>query len=104
MKFTVEKTLTDSLARTGEIKTPHGKIKTPVFMPVGTYGAVRSVMPDELVELGAEIILGNTYHLHLRPGEGLIAKHDGLGKWSNWNKPILTDSGGYQAYSLGSTK
>ena len=104
MKFIVEKTLTDSLARTGEIKTPHGKIKTPVFMPVGTYGAVRSVMPDELVELGAEIILGNTYHLHLRPGEGLIAKHDGLGRWSNWNKPILTDSGGYQAYSLGSTK
>lgn len=103
MKFNVEKTLENSLARTGEMETPHGKIKTPVFMPVGTYGAVRSVMPDELIELGSEMILGNTYHLHLRPGEDLIASHGGLQKWSNWNMPILTDSGGYQAYSLGST-
>ncbi len=104
MKFTVKKSLADSLARIGELTTPHGTIQTPVFMPVGTYGAVRGIMPWELEELGSEIILGNTYHLHLRPGEDLIAKHGGLQKWSRWNKPILTDSGGYQAYSLGSTK
>ncbi|MEX1123903.1 MAG: tRNA guanosine(34) transglycosylase Tgt [Patescibacteria group bacterium] len=104
MKFTVSKTLADSLARTGELETPHGTIQTPVFMPVGTYGAVRGLMPWELEQLGSEIILGNTYHLHLRPGEDLIAKHGGLQKWSAWNKPILTDSGGYQAYSLGSTR
>jgi len=104
MKFKVIKTLTDSLARTGEIETKHGKISTPVFMPVGTYGAVRGVMPWELNELGTEIILGNTYHLHLRPGEDLISKHGGLQAWSQWNKPILTDSGGYQAYSLGTTR
>ncbi|MEX1051974.1 MAG: tRNA guanosine(34) transglycosylase Tgt [Patescibacteria group bacterium] len=104
MKFTVSKTLGGSLARTGELETPHGKIQTPVFMPVGTYGAVRGLMPWELEELGSEIILGNTYHLHLRPGEDLIAKHGGLQKWSAWNKPILTDSGGYQAYSLGQSR
>jgi len=104
MKFTIKKTLENSLARTGELETVHGKIQTPVFMPVGTYGAVRGVMPWELESLGTEIILGNTYHLHLRPGEDLIAKHGGLQKWSRWNKPILTDSGGYQAYSLGATR
>ncbi len=104
MKFTVTKTLKDSLARTGTIETPHGNVQTPVFMPVGTYGAVRGIMPWELEELGSEIILGNTYHLHLRPGEDLIAKHGGLQQWSRWEKPILTDSGGYQAYSLGSTR
>lgn len=81
--------------------TPHGEIETPVFMPVGTVGAVKSVAPWELKELGAQIILGNTYHLMLRPGEKLINKAGGLQKWTQWNGPMLTDSGGYQVFSLG---
>lgn len=81
--------------------TPHGDIETPVFMPVGTVGAVKSVAPWELKELGAQIVLGNTYHLMLRPGEKLIKKVGGLQKWTQWNGPMLTDSGGYQVFSLG---
>lgn len=91
-----------SKARIGELETVHGKIKTPVFMPVGTLGSVKSVSPDELRELGAEIILGNTYHLYLRPGEKLVKKFGGLQKFNGWNGPILTDSGGFQIFSLGS--
>lgn len=104
MKFNVTKTLPDSLARTGVLELPHGRVQTPVFMPVGTQGAVKTLAPWEVEELGAEIILGNTYHLHLRPGDALIADQGGLNKWSRWDKPILTDSGGYQAYSLGETR
>ncbi|HUD20656.1 MAG TPA: tRNA guanosine(34) transglycosylase Tgt [Candidatus Saccharimonadales bacterium] len=104
MQFQVKKTLPDSLARTGRLVLPHGEVQTPVFMPVGTRGIVKTLAPWEMEELGAEIILGNTYHLHIRPGEKLIKKMGGLNKWSNWNKPILTDSGGYQAYSLGETR
>ena len=104
MKFTVEKTLDGSLARTGTLETPHGVIQTPVFMPVGTQGSVKTVAPWELKELGSEIILGNTYHLHVRPGDELIKQMGGLQKWTAWNGPMLTDSGGYQAYSLGETR
>ncbi|QQG50041.1 MAG: tRNA guanosine(34) transglycosylase Tgt [Candidatus Berkelbacteria bacterium] len=94
----------NSLARTGELVTPHGIIQTPVFMPVATSGAVKTLFPWEVQELGAEIILGNTYHLHLRPGAGHIAEAGGFAKWTQWNGPVLTDSGGYQAYSLGATR
>jgi len=87
-------------ARVGEIETPHGKIKTPVFMPVGTGGAVKAMTPEELVSLGAEIILSNTFHLHLRPGEEIVEKIGGLHKFMNWKQTILTDSGGFQVYSL----
>jgi queuine tRNA-ribosyltransferase len=87
-------------ARTGVIKTEHGDIQTPVFMPVGTIGAVKTFSPHELEGLGADIILGNTYHLYLRPGAEVINHAGGLHKFSNWTRPILTDSGGFQVFSL----
>jgi queuine tRNA-ribosyltransferase len=93
-------THTDGLARRGEIVTPHGVVQTPAFMPVGTRGAVKSVTPRDLVDVGAGIILGNTYHLYLRPGDGLIARAGGLHRFIGWDRPILTDSGGYQVFSL----
>ena len=101
--FKLSKTKSNGV-RLGEIKTPHGNIKTPVFMPVGTVGAVKSVAPWELRELGAEIILGNTYHLYLRPGEKLISDFGGITSFNKWNGPVLTDSGGFQVFSLGSKK
>lgn len=94
----------DCKARAGIIKTPHGEIKTPVFMPVGTQGTVKTMTPEELVEMGAEIILGNTYHLYLRPTDEVVAKFGGLHKFMRWDKPILTDSGGFQVFSLGARK
>lgn len=87
-------------ARTGLLSTAHGEIETPVFMPVGTQGSVKTCSPHELVELGSQIILGNTYHLYLRPGEEIMRLAGGLHHFSNWKRPILTDSGGYQVYSL----
>ncbi|MFH1429385.1 MAG: tRNA guanosine(34) transglycosylase Tgt [Candidatus Margulisiibacteriota bacterium] len=87
-------------ARAGVLHTPHGKIETPVFMPVGTAGTVKAMTPDMLNDAGAQIILGNTYHLYLRPGTDLIKKAGGLHKFMKWDKPILTDSGGYQVFSL----
>ena len=104
MDFKVTGVAEDSLARTGTLKTPHGEVQTPVFMPVATSGAVKTLSTTEVKELGGEIILGNTYHLHLRPGENLIEAEGGLQKWMNWEGPILTDSGGYQAFSLGATR
>ena len=88
-------------ARRGIFKTPHGEIETPIFMPVGTLGSVKGVSPDELNKIHAQIILANTYHLYLRPGHKLIREMGGLHKWINWDKPILTDSGGFQIFSLG---
>ena len=88
----------DGYARAGLIKTAHGRINTPVFMPVGTLGSVKSVFPSDLIKLKIEIILANTYHLMLRPGEDLIKKMGGLNKFMNWEKPILTDSGGFQIW------
>jgi queuine tRNA-ribosyltransferase len=87
-------------ARAGKFITPHGEIETPIFMPVGTRATVKSLTPRNLEELGAQIILGNTYHLYLRPGHELIKKAGGLHKFMGWNKPILTDSGGFQVMSL----
>ena len=91
------------IQRTGEFTTPHGTINTPCFMPVGTKASVKTMKPEELKQIGADIILANTYHLYLRPGHKLIKKMGGLHKFMNWNGPILTDSGGFQVFSLGST-
>jgi queuine tRNA-ribosyltransferase len=90
---------TDGAARRGRMTFPRGTVETPAFMPVGTYGSVKGVMPDQVRELGAEIILGNTFHLYLRPGLDVIADHGGLHGFSRWNGPILTDSGGFQVFS-----
>jgi queuine tRNA-ribosyltransferase len=98
--FQVTATSSDSGARAGVIQTEHGVIETPVFMPVGTLGSVKSLSPEELVEAGAQIILGNTYHLYLRPGCDVIDKFDGLHRFIHWDRPILTDSGGFQVFSL----
>ena len=91
----------DGRARAGIIKTPHGEIHTPVFMPVGTQATVKTLTPEDLEEIGAEIILGNTYHLYLRPGDDLVAKFGHLHGFMNWKYSILTDSGGFQIFSLG---
>ncbi len=91
----------DGNARTGFINLNHGLVQTPIFMPVGTYGAVKSVSPQDLTDIGAQIILGNTFHLWLRPGVDTINIHKGLHSFNSWHKPILTDSGGFQVFSLG---
>jgi queuine tRNA-ribosyltransferase len=91
---------TDGLARLGRVETPHGSFDTPAFMPVGTQGSVKTLLQRDLEGLGAGIILGNTYHLMLRPGDPLIARLGGLHRFIGWNRPILTDSGGYQVFSL----
>jgi queuine tRNA-ribosyltransferase len=96
--FTVESTEGD--ARAATLQTRRGPVRTPVFMPVGTQATVKAMTPAELESLGAQIILGNTYHLHVRPGEKLIARLGGLHRFMGWNRPILTDSGGYQVFSL----
>ena len=90
----------DGSARAGILHTAHGPIETPIFMPVGTVGSVKALAPDDLDALGAQIILGNTYHLYLRPGDELVARRGGLHEFNAWRKPILTDSGGFQAFSL----
>ena len=87
-------------ARRGRVTTPHGVIETPIFMPVGTHAALKAMTPAQVEETGAQIILSNTYHLHLKPGEGLVEKAGGLHTFMNWHKPILTDSGGFQVFSL----
>src|SRR6186713_1219782 len=87
-------------ARLGRVETPHGSFDTPAFMPVGTQGSVKTLLQRDLEGLGAGIILGNTYHLILRPGDPLIARLGGLHRFIGWNRPILTDSGGYQVFSL----
>ncbi len=105
MKFTISHTDTNSKARAGEITTDHGTIQTPIFMPVGTAGTVKAVHQRELKEdIKAQIILGNTYHLYLRPGLEIIEQVGGLHKFNGWNKPLLTDSGGYQVYSLSNSR
>ncbi len=99
--FTIEAECATTWARTGTIETPHGTIHTPIFMPVGTQATVKSVSPEELQAAGAQIILSNTYHLMLRPGSALIKEFGGLHSFMNWHGPILTDSGGFQVWSLG---
>src|SRR6266498_702129 len=99
--FTV--TATDGPARAGVLRTPQGDVPTPAFMPVGTKATVKTLDPDEVRELGTTILLGNTYHLHFRPGEDLIAELGGLHRFMAWDGPILTDSGGFQVFSLRDT-
>jgi queuine tRNA-ribosyltransferase len=91
---------TDGRARRGRLGLARGTVQTPAFMPVGTYGTVKGVTPEELLDCGAEIILANTFHLMLRPGEETVRAHGGLHGWMHWQRPILTDSGGYQVFSL----
>jgi queuine tRNA-ribosyltransferase len=104
MSFAFELLHVDGRARRGTLRTPHGEVQTPVFMPVGTQGAVKALTHAQLEEAGTEIILGNTYHLHLRPGDPLIAGRGGLHRFTGWTHPILTDSGGYQVFSLSSRR
>ena len=99
--FSVIKKDLRSAARLGRLETAHGIIETPCFMPVGTQGTVKAMLPRDLEEMGCQILLGNTYHLYLRPGAGLVQELGGLHKFMGWNGPILTDSGGYQVFSLG---
>jgi len=102
LDFTVERT--DGAARAGRMRLARGDIETPVFMPVGTYGTVKAMTPEELLGLGAQIVLGNTYHLMLRPGTEVIAAHGDLHDFMHWERPILTDSGGFQVFSLGDVR
>ena len=99
MRFSV--LATSGAARHGRLELAHGAVETPVFMPVGTYGSVKAMAPDELAEVGAQIVLGNTFHLWLRPGLEVIAAHGGLHRFMAWRRPLLTDSGGFQVFSLG---
>jgi queuine tRNA-ribosyltransferase len=102
MKFTLHKT--DGLARRGTLNLSHGSVETPAFMPVGTYGTVKAMSPVELHEIGAQIVLGNTFHLWLRPGLEVIEAHGGLHRFMGWDGPILSDSGGFQVFSLGALR
>ena len=103
MKFELISETEDSgsKARRGQLTFPRGTIQTPAFMPVGTYGTVKGLTPEQIKELGAEIILGNTFHLMLRPGTEIVKLHGDLHDFIGWDKPILTDSGGFQVFSLG---
>ncbi len=102
MQFELHKT--DGAARRGTLTLAHGQVQTPVFMPVGTYGTVKAMTPQSLNDIGAQICLGNTFHLWLRPGLDVVAAHNGLHDFMNWQKPILTDSGGFQVFSLGAMR
>jgi queuine tRNA-ribosyltransferase len=102
MKFSVQST--DGAARRGVLELAHGRVDTPAFMPVGTYGTVKAMSPEEVAGTGAQIVLGNTFHLWLRPGLEVMGKHGGLHRFMNWNGPILTDSGGFQVFSLDSLR
>src|SRR3982750_3141054 len=105
MKFSLEAKDIHSKARAGTLQTDHGEIQTPIFMPVGTAGSVKAVHQRELEnDIDAKIILGNTYHLYLRPGLDVLEKAGGLHKFNGWKRPILTDSGGYQVYSLAANR
>src|SRR5215831_8240417 len=96
-------TATDGAARAGVLTTAHGEVETPAFMPVGTKATVKTLMPAEVETLGAQILLGNTYHLHFRPGDEVIGELGGLHRFMGWSRPILTDSGGFQVFSLRDT-
>lgn len=104
MRPTLDIVATDGAARLGRLTLAHGIVETPAFMPVGTYGSVKAMTPEELDSLGAHIILGNTFHLMLRPGADIIDAHGGLHGFMNWRRPILTDSGGFQVFSLRSLR
>src|SRR6202000_473628 len=102
--FNLEISARDGMARAGVIHTPRGEIRTPAFMPVRPAGTVKAMLPDSVRQTGADIVLGNTYHLMLRPGAERVAKLGGLHKFMNWPRPILTDSGGFQVMSLASLR
>ena len=104
LSFELIKKDTRTLARRGRVNLPHGSVETPIFMPVGTYGTVKGMTPRDLEEAQAQIILGNTFHLWLRPGVDVISKHKGLHDFMGWKKPLLTDSGGFQVWSLGALR
>jgi queuine tRNA-ribosyltransferase len=104
MSLGFEVRATDGAARRGRLDLRHGAVETPAFMPVGTYGTVKAMAPDELAAMGAQIVLGNTFHLWLRPGLEVIGAHGGLHRFMGWQRPILTDSGGFQVYSLGALR
>ncbi|MBO9646719.1 MAG: tRNA-guanine transglycosylase, partial [Pseudacidovorax sp.] len=104
LQFDLLATDPDSHARRGTLTLNHGVVQTPIFMPVGTYGTVKGVMPRSLEEMGAQIILGNTFHLWMRPGLDVMGAFGGLHAFEQWNKPILTDSGGFQVWSLGAMR
>ncbi len=101
LRFTIEKKLEGTLGRVGIIETPHGTIETPAFVTVGTKATVKALTPEMVKDLGAQVVLANTYHLYLQPGDDLIAKVGGFGKFMNWSGPTMTDSGGFQVFSLG---
>ncbi len=101
MQFKIKKKLEGALGRAGEIKTAHGIIKTPAFVAVGTKATVKSLNPEQVREAGAQVVLGNTYHLYLQPGDEIVKKAGGIGKMMNWKGPTMTDSGGFQVFSLG---
>ena len=99
-KFEITSNCSHTQARTGVFHTPNGKVKTPRFMPVGTLATVKGISSKQLISTGSEMILSNTFHLHLQPGEKLVKESGGIHKFMNWHKPILTDSGVYQVFSL----
>src|SRR3990167_10351986 len=99
MMFKIEKKIPNSLGRAGVLQTPHGDIRTPAFAPVGTKGSVKGILPEQLKALGAEVVLANTYHLYLQPGEKIVRDAGGLGKFMGWTGPTMTDSGGFQVFS-----
>src|SRR3989344_3237948 len=99
--FKIEKRLEGTLARAGILNTPHGAIETPVFDGVGTKATVKALTPEQIKDLGAQVVLANTYHLYLQPGDEIVKKAGGLGKFMNWQGPTMTDSGGFQVFSLG---
>src|SRR5260221_4157775 len=101
---TLEKKDTSSKERAGTLTTPHGVVHTPMFVPVGTQATVKTLTPHELKDMGAEIVLANTYHLHLRPGEKIVKKMGGLANFMAWDGPTMTDSGGFQVFSLGAAQ
>ena len=101
IKFCIKKEIPGALGRSGVLATPHGDIKTPAFVAVGTLATVKSLSPEDIKELGAQVVLANTYHLYLQPGADIVAKAGGLGKFMNWQGPTMTDSGGFQVFSLG---
>jgi len=101
MEFRIEKKLKDRLGRAGVLKTAHGEIHTPAFVPVATKAGVKALTPEQVASLGAEVILGNTYHLYLQPGDETVAEAGGIGRFMNWPGPTMTDSGGFQVFSLG---
>ncbi|MFM8727204.1 MAG: tRNA-guanine transglycosylase, partial [Planctomycetaceae bacterium] len=104
MAISFELKARDGDARRGLLRTGHGEVETPAFMPVGTLGTVKGLLPGQVWQAGASIVLGNTYHLHLRPGDDRIARLGGLHRFMNWQGSILTDSGGYQVFSLAETR